>query len=135
VKNGHKILQMYAKCLQAAKICDILQPDKHKEVFPMANTATVYARIDPELKSDVDSILNKLGVTPSALIQMLYSQIKLTESIPFEIKIPAKIPLSLGSMSVERLNTELQKGVDSVKAGRVHSADEVDGILNKEFGI
>ena len=22
-----------------------------------------------------------------------------------------------------------------VKAGRVHSADEVDGILNKEFGI
>ncbi|HNZ41230.1 MAG TPA: type II toxin-antitoxin system RelB/DinJ family antitoxin [Clostridia bacterium] len=101
----------------------------------MANTATVYARIDPELKSDVDSILNKLGVTPSALIQMLYSQIKLTESIPFEIKIPAKIPLSLGSMSVERLNTELQKGVDSVKAGRVHSADEVDGILNKEFGI
>ena len=101
----------------------------------MANTAVVYARIDPELKSDVDSILNKLGVTPSALIQMLYSQIKLTESIPFEIKIPAKIPLSLGSMSVERLNTELQKGVDSVKAGRVHSADEVDGILNKEFGI
>ena len=101
----------------------------------MANTATVYASIDPELKSDVDSILNKLGVTPSALIQMLYSQIKLTESIPFEIKIPAKIPLSLGSMSVERLNTELQKGVDSVKAGRVHSADEVDGILNKEFGI
>jgi hypothetical protein len=66
---------------------------------------------------------------------MLYSQIKLTESIPFEIKIPAKIPLFLGSMSVERLNTELQKGVDSVKAGRVHSADEVDGILNKEFGI
>ena len=100
----------------------------------MANTAVVYAEVI-ELKSDVDSILDKLGVTPSALIQMLYSQIKLTESIPFEIKIPAKIPLSLGSMSVERLNTELQKGVDSVKAGRVHSADEVDGILNKEFGI
>ena len=41
----------------------------------MLNSATVYARIDPQLKSDVDSILKKLGVTPSQLIQMLYSQI------------------------------------------------------------
>ena len=43
----------------------------------MSNTATVYARIEPKLKEDVDSILNELGVTPSSLIQMLYSQIKL----------------------------------------------------------
>ena len=40
----------------------------------MANTATVYARIEPRLKDDVDKILNNLGVTPSSLIQMLYIQ-------------------------------------------------------------
>jgi len=47
----------------------------------MANTATVYARIEPRIKDDVDKILNNLGVTPSSLIQMLYIQIKLTNSI------------------------------------------------------
>ena len=38
-------------------------------------------------------------------------------------------------MTREELDTELQKGVDSIKAGRVYSADEVDAALAKEFGI
>ena len=42
----------------------------------MANTAAVYARIDPKLKSEVETILARLGVTPSSLIQMLYNQIE-----------------------------------------------------------
>ena len=101
----------------------------------MANTATVYARIEPGLKNDVEEILLQLGVTPSAVVQMLYSQIKLTKSIPFEIKLPSRRPLSLDELTVEQLNAELQKGLDSVQAGRLHSADEVDAILQKECGI
>lgn len=101
----------------------------------MANTATVYARIEPELKNEVEGILSQLGVTPSALVQMLYSQIKLTRSIPFDVKLPSRRPLSLDELTTEQLNAELQKGVDSISAGRMHSADEVDAILNKEYGI
>ena len=48
----------------------------------MANTAAVYARIDPQLKADVEDILSRLGVTPSSVVQMLYSQIKLTRRFP-----------------------------------------------------
>jgi len=101
----------------------------------MANTATVYARIEPDLKNEVEGILSQLGVTPSALVQMLYSQIKLTRSIPFDIKLPGRRPLTLDELTTEQLNSELQKGVDSITAGRMHSADEVDAILNKEYGI
>jgi len=101
----------------------------------MANTATVYARIEPDLKNEVEGILSQLGVTPSAVVQMLYSQIKLTRSIPFEIKLPSRKPLSLDELTTEQLNIELQNGVDSISAGRMHSADEVDSILNKEYGI
>ena len=101
----------------------------------MANTAAVYARIEPGLKDEVEGILSQLGVTPSAVVQMLYSQIKLTKSIPFEIKLPARIPISVDELTLEQLNAELQKGYDSVQAGRVYSADEVDSVLNKEFGI
>ena len=44
-------------------------------------------------------------------------------------------PLAVGAMTREQLDAELQKGVDSIKAGKVYSADEVDAALAKEFGI
>ena len=89
----------------------------------MANTAAVYARIDPELKADVEDILSRLGVTPSSVVQMLYSQNKLTRSIPVGIKLPEKLPLSLAELTTEQLNAELQKGYDSILAGKSYSAD------------
>ena len=69
----------------------------------MPNTATVYARIEPKLKEEVDSILKELGVTPSSLIQMLYSQIKLTKRIPFDISIPKK-SIFIEDLTKEELN-------------------------------
>lgn len=42
---------------------------------------------------------------------------------------------AVGVMTREELDAELQKGVDSIKAGKVYSADEVDAALAKEFGI
>ena len=89
----------------------------------MANTSAVYARIDTNLKDNAESILSQLGISPSSAIQMLYSQIVL------------KKPLAVGAMTREELDAELQKGVDSIKAGKVYSAEEVDAALAKEFGI
>ena len=97
----------------------------------MANTAAVYARIDPKLKKDAEEILSELGLTPSSVVQMLYSQIKLTRSVPFEIKLPPRAPLSVADLTNEQLSAELQKGVDSIKAGKVHSAEEVDAIFRR----
>lgn len=39
------------------------------------------------------------------------------------------------SMTREQLDMELQKGIESIEAGRVYSVDEVDMLLEKEFGI
>ena len=56
--------------------------------------------------------------------------------MPFELKLPsATKPLAVGAMAREQLNTELQKGVDSIHAGNVYSVDEVDSIFEREFGI
>lgn len=68
-------------------------------------------------------------------MQMLYSQIVLTRGIPFELRLPVEKPVEAGAMNREQLNAELQKGVDSIAAGEVFSADEVDAILKKELGI
>lgn len=101
----------------------------------MANTSAVYARIDTDLKESAEGILSQLGISPSSAIQMLYRQIVLKRGIPFELRLPASKPLAVGAMTREQLNAELQKGVDSIKAGEVYSADEVDAALAKEFGI
>lgn len=101
----------------------------------MPNTAAVYARIDPQLKKDVEAILLELNVTPSSLIQMLYGQIKLTKGIPFEIKLPSEKPLSLNEMTKEELEAKIEKGLKDVEEGRVYTSEEVDALLKEKYGI
>ncbi len=101
----------------------------------MANTTAVYARIDTGLKEHAESILTKLGITPSSAIQMLYSQIVLCNGMPFELRIPSPRPVSAGGLTQAELDAELMKGVESLKVGKGISAEEVDIVLAKEFSI
>ena len=101
----------------------------------MANTSPVHARIDSSLKDNAETILARLGITPTGAIQMLYSQIVLHNGIPFDVRIPSRKPVAAGALSRAELDAELMKGVESLKAGKGYSADEVDAMLQKEFGI
>lgn len=95
----------------------------------MANTSAVYARIDTGLKENAETILAKLGITPSSAIQMLYSQIVLQRGLPFDPRLPQAKPVAIGNMSRAELDAQLQAGVDSLKTGKTYSVDEID----KEF--
>ena len=101
----------------------------------MANTTAVYARIDTNLKDTAEGILAQLGISPSAAIQMLYSQIILERGMPFESKLPIRTPVAIGSLSKEQLDSELHKGHDSVLAGRGYTEQEADEIFKREFGL
>ena len=54
----------------------------------MANRTAVYARIDTDLKESAEEILSRLGISPASAIQMLYSQIVLTQGLPFTPRLP-----------------------------------------------
>lgn len=101
----------------------------------MANTTALYARIDSNLKENAENVLQQLGITPASAIQMFYSQIVLTRSLPLKLRLPVREPVAMGSLSREELDAELAKGIASLKAEKTYSADEVDGILAEEFGI
>lgn len=101
----------------------------------MANTTAVYARIDTNLKDTAEGILAQLGISPSAAIQMLYSQIILERGMPFTSKLPVREPVAVGSLTREQLDAELQKGHDSVLAGQGYTEEEADGIFEREFGL
>ena len=101
----------------------------------MAKTSPVYARIDTSLKDKAEAVLTKLGITPSGAIQMFYSQIVLHNGIPFDVRIPSPKPMPAVALSRAELDAELMKGAESLKSGKGYSADEIDAMLQKEFGI
>ena len=101
----------------------------------MANTSAVYARIDTTLKENAESILQQLGISPSSAIQMFYSQIVLTRSMPLNLQLPPKRPTAIGNMSREDLDKELMLGLSSINEDSAYTLDEVDTILAEEFGI
>ncbi|MCI5159889.1 MAG: type II toxin-antitoxin system RelB/DinJ family antitoxin [Candidatus Electrothrix sp. AUS1_2] len=57
----------------------------------MEKTATIQARINPEVKQEAQKILNQLHITMSETIALYLTQITLHKGIPFEIKIPNEI--------------------------------------------
>jgi len=54
----------------------------------MSKTATIRARMEPNLKNEVENILARLGLTASETIHLLYRQIKLHHGLPFEVALP-----------------------------------------------
>jgi addiction module RelB/DinJ family antitoxin len=88
----------------------------------MAKTDVINARIDPDVKSRAEGILNALGMTASSAISMFYKQIILHNGLPFDVVLP---PHNVGAMSAEQLDAELAAGWADVQAGRVRPASDV----------
>jgi len=54
----------------------------------MTKSATVHARIEPELKEQGEAVLQQLGLSPSDLVTLTYRQLVLRQGLPFEVRIP-----------------------------------------------
>ncbi len=70
----------------------------------MAKTDNINVRIEPELKKEVETTLNDLGMNLAEAITIYLKQIVLTESIPFVIKKP-------------KLNKETIKAIEEAEKG------------------
>ena len=105
-----------------------------KGAFIMAKTANLYARIEPEVKEQAESILNELGIPASNAITMFYKQIILHKGLPFEVKLPEH-PLDASRMTETQLHAELEKGYADMQAGRTIPASKAFADIRKEYGI
>jgi DNA-damage-inducible protein J len=54
----------------------------------MGKTATVRARVEPELKRGAEAVLKKIGLTSSEAITLFLTQVKLTKGLPFPLRVP-----------------------------------------------
>ena len=53
-----------------------------------AKTGMIRARIDPDLKVRAETILGTLGLNASDAIRLFYTQITLSDGLPFDVRIP-----------------------------------------------
>ena len=56
----------------------------------MSKTATIRARVEPELKRGAEAVLKKIGLTSSEAITLFLAQVKLREGLPFPLRVPNK---------------------------------------------
>ncbi|MCD4721453.1 MAG: type II toxin-antitoxin system RelB/DinJ family antitoxin [Desulfobacula sp.] len=54
----------------------------------MSKTATIRARVDPDLKNKAEHVFSKLGLTTTQAITLFYKQVELRNGLPFEVIIP-----------------------------------------------
>ena len=54
----------------------------------MPKTEMIRARVEPDLKKEVESIFSELGLSPSTAINLFYRQVKIRRGLPFNVVIP-----------------------------------------------
>ena len=101
----------------------------------MAKSANLYARIEPDLKEQAETILAALGIPASNAITMFYKQIVLQKGLPFDVKLPANAPVDISTLDEEAMNAELEKGFADLEAGRIRDAKSVFDDLRRDYGV
>ena len=95
-------------------------------------TANVLVRIEPDVKTQAEDILNELGVPASVVINMLYKQIIITRSIPFAISLASR-PKPREELSKAEFDAMMQAGYDDALANRSEDADVVFAKIRKRI--
>ncbi len=101
----------------------------------MAKSANLYARIEPDVKEQAESILAALGIPASNAITMFYKQIIMQRGLPFDVKLPAARFVDVSALTGEEIDTELEKGFADISAGRTKTAESVFDSIRKEYGL
>ena len=87
----------------------------------MSLDATVRARIDADLKKDVEKILSEIGISTSQAINMFMKGIKRERGIPFELKIPNELTRQVIEEARKGINMEeitLEEMMEERRSGK-----------------
>lgn len=98
-------------------------------------SASIYARIDPELKDQAEAILSALGIPVSNAIDMFFKQIVLQRGLPFEVRLPYEKPISMESATKEEIDAHLEKGYEDIRNGRTKPLELAVAEMRKDLDI
>lgn len=70
----------------------------------MSKSAMIRARVDEQLKNEVEAIFQEVGLNATQAITMFYRQVKMQHGLPFEVKVP--------NAETRRVIEEMSRGVN-----------------------
>lgn len=94
-------------------------------------TANVTARIQPEIKQQAEKILEQLGIPVSVLIDSLYRQIIMTNSIPYSFSVPSL--QTRDTMTAVQFDEIMSKGLSEAKNRLGMDIDEAFDKINQSI--
>lgn len=56
----------------------------------VAKTEIIHARVDPQQKTAVEQIFQRLGLTTTQAIRLFFNQVEMAKGLPFPVRIPNK---------------------------------------------
>ena len=101
----------------------------------MSKTSVIYTRVQPELKEQVEKVLSQLGIPMASAINLFLNQIVLHKGIPFDLKLPLRMPHDYSALSQEQFDTEIEKGIVSLNAGKTVSAKQMREKMQRQYGL
>jgi DNA-damage-inducible protein J len=89
-------------------------------------TSIINARVEPELKSQVEKIFQEIGLSATQAITLFYKQIVFYKGLPFDVKIPnseTEIAIKDAQENRNTTNITLQELEDMINA-RIENSKE-----------
>ena len=100
-----------------------------------SQTIQVTFRTDESLKKEAEMLFNQIGLNMTTALNVFLRQAVQEQAIPFQLKA-AKAPLlDFSKLSEAEKNDEIQKGFDSLEAGKVLSSEQLKQNLKRKYGI
>ncbi len=83
----------------------------------MPKTGFVRVRIDEDLKTNVDDLFHRLGITMTEAVTLFLKQCELNQGLPFEVKIP---------------NEQTKKAIEDAQKGiGLHKFDNLEDMFTE----
>lgn len=99
----------------------------------MTKSDALTLRIDRELKDKGNLMLREMGITPSAFVNMAYSQLVNQRRIPFEIRAKSTTP-DLG-MTDGEIDVMIDRGHQDIKNKNYADAEKIFRQFDEKYGI
>ena len=80
----------------------------------MSKTATVRARIEPDLKEEVEKLFHELGISTTDAINIFFKQVKLRRGLPFEVAIPNDLTQKVLKETDDGINIIRHENIDEM---------------------
>ncbi|MCX6036010.1 MAG: type II toxin-antitoxin system RelB/DinJ family antitoxin [Chloroflexi bacterium] len=79
----------------------------------MTKTTAITVRLDPQLKKDVQIVLNELGLTTTQAVSLFFKQISLNKGLPFAVEIPNEATIQAIEDGLNKRNIKTFKNAEA----------------------